>query len=173
MKFLFILLIPFLISITSISDENKVNDRIKCCDLYPKVEDEYLVEDYKLLKSMKIDMAMGHRERNKIEYTLVADKEDEIKYITQVKYNNTDNLDIFLLNSRRKPVNCEKRNIDSKRIEMKVTIPERGIYYLSFVRKDTLNREPICAAALMFKNEKQNTPNEKELQQEIQNSYKK
>ncbi|WP_375560983.1 hypothetical protein ACE193_00085 [Bernardetia sp. OM2101] len=173
MKFLFILLLPFLISINSISNKIEKIDRIKCCDLYPKVEKEYLVEDYKLLKSMKVDMAMGHRDRNKVEYTLVADKEDEIKYITQEKYNNIDNLDIILLNARRIPVNCEKKNIDSKRIEMKVTIPQKGIYYLSFVRKDTSNREPICAAALMFKKQKHNTPNEKELQQKIQNSYKK
>ncbi|WP_338791756.1 hypothetical protein [Bernardetia sp. MNP-M8] len=171
MKFLFVLLLPLLVSINSISNE-KI-DRIKCCDLYPKVEEEYLAEDYKFLKSMKIDMAMGHRERNKVEYTLVADKEDEIKYITQEKYNNIDNLDIILLNSRRIPVNCEKRNIDSKRIEMKVTIPIRGIYYLSFVRKDTSNREPICAAALMFKKQKQNTLSETELREDIQNSYKK
>lgn len=171
MKLLFILFVPFLVSIDSISNEK--SDRVKCCDFSVENREKYVTKEYKFVKSMKINMAMAHKERNKVEYTLVADKDDAIKYITQVQYEKIDNLDIILLNSRRVPVSCEKRNLDSKRIEMKVTIPERGIYYLSFIRKDTLNREPICAAALMFK--KQNTPSKKQPQQDIKENqiYKK
>lgn len=154
MKFLFILLIPFLVSINYISEKNKKTDRIKCCDFSILNREEYLTEKYEFQKSMRINMAMSHSDRNKVEYTLVADKEDEMKYIAHVQHENTDNLDMILRNSRRIPVSCKKRDLDNKRIEMKVTIPEKGIYYLSFIRKDTLNREPICAAALAFKKQK-------------------
>ena len=173
MKFLFILLIPFLVSVNSISNKAEKKDRIKCCDFSIENREEYLTKGYKFVKSMKVSMAMSHNDRNKVEYTLVADKEDELKYIAQVQYDDTDNFDMILLNSRRVPVNCEKRNLDNKRIEMKVTISERGIYYLSFIRKDILNRNPICAAAIMLKKQKRKSLSEKELQKEIQNSYEK
>ncbi|AFM05894.1 hypothetical protein Fleli_3576 [Bernardetia litoralis DSM 6794] len=149
MKFLFVLLLPFLVSINSISNENNLDDRIKCCEFYPEKKKEYFEDNYQYIESMRIDMA--HRNRNQVEYTLVADQGDELKYITEFEYKNIGNLEVSIKNSKRIPIKYDVENIDEKRIQLKTVIPIKGIYYLSFSKKDNSDDRLICAITLLFK----------------------
>ncbi len=174
MKFLFVLLIPFLVSINFVSEKNNVvdsNEVTLACNFYIPVRDDYLKQNYKYLKSYSVDFKQT--EKCKIEYTLVADKGHKYKLITEFRNQDADNIDVILKDSRRRPLKYETRKISEKQLELKTIIPEKGIYYLSFLLKDTINRIPVCGVAFLLEKGKQDVDKQQKLQLEIQEKYKK
>lgn len=152
MKLLFVVLFSF---ITILSTENEVENRIKCCEFIPEQKQEYFEDSYEYVKSMRVDMA--HRNRNKIEYTLVAEEGEELKYITEFQYENIDNLNIDILNTKREAVVSEIKNIDKKHIELTTKIPKKGVYYLVFSKKNASDDRYVCAITMLFKKNQENS----------------
>ena len=131
MKFILALIIPFLISINLISDKDI--DRVKCCGGEVTERDSYLEDGYEYKKGYNLNMSFSWNKqtgkygirRDKIEYTMVGEEGVSMKYITQIKHGKLDNLSFKVLNSRRKAIEMETRELSEKIRETKFTFPEK------------------------------------------------
>ncbi len=158
MKFLFILLIPFLVSINSVSNYTEKVNRIKCCDFIADWKEEYSQNGYDKIHSMRVDMTyhwkdklQDYRRRDTIRYPMVREEGDNIKLITQFRYDyNIDNISVEVEDIRRNPIQSQTRKIDSKRTELKARISKKGLYYIVFIGHNLDDKKAYCGSSLFL-----------------------
>ncbi len=159
--------IVFLLFLLVINLNLKTND-IKCCDHRVEDKEEYVKNGFKRRKNYVVSngRTLKKGETTNTMFTFVSKGNEELKFITELRYDSIDNMSVRISNNwlnletnetderliyKTDEFPCDVKIISHKISETRIKLTKKGLYYFHFYGKNNQKNIVVLLPCLLEK----------------------